>query len=40
MAEFCDLKEFKIYLARSKDDYKEYTLEELLPLAFTGANLK
>lgn len=40
MAEFCDLKEFKIYLARSKDDYKEYTLGELLPLAFTGANLK
>lgn len=40
MAEFCNLKEFKIYLARSKDDYKEYTLEELLPLAFTGANLK
>ena len=25
MAEFCDLKEFKIYLARSKDDYKEYS---------------
>ena len=40
MAEFCDLKEFKIYIARSKDDYKEYTLGELLPLAFTGDNLK
>lgn len=40
MAEFCNLKEFKIYLAKSKDDYKEYTLDELLPLAFTGANLQ
>ena len=29
MAEFCDLKEFKNYLARSKDDYKEYTLNSI-----------
>lgn len=39
MAEFCDPKTFKIYLAKSKDEYKEYTLEELLPLGFTGKNL-
>lgn len=35
IAEFCDLKEFKIILAKSQDDYKEYTLNEILPLAFT-----
>lgn len=40
IAEFCDPKTFKIYLARSKDDFKEYTLEELLPLGFTGKDLK
>lgn len=36
MAEFCDPKTFKIYLAKSPDDYIEYTLEQLLPLGFTG----
>lgn len=40
MSEFCDPKTFKIYLARNKDDFKEYTLEELLPLNFTNKNLK
>ena len=39
MAEFCDPKTFKIYLAKSLDDYKEFTLEELLPLGFTGKDL-
>ena len=39
MAEFCDLKTFKIYIAKSRDEYLEYTLEELLPLAFTGKDL-
>ena len=39
MAEFCDHKNFKIYMAKSVDDYKEFTLEELLPLGFTGKNL-
>lgn len=39
MAEFCDLKKFKIYLAKDIDDYREYTLEDLLPLAFTGKDL-
>lgn len=33
MAEFCNPKEFKIILAKSLDEYKEYTLEELLPLS-------
>jgi cytidine deaminase len=33
MAEFCD-EEFKIILAKSLDEYKVYTLGELLPLGF------
>lgn len=33
MMEFCD-KDFKIYLANKNLDYKEYTLEELLPEGF------
>lgn len=40
MAEFCDLKTFKVIIAKSTDDYLEYTLEELLPLAFTGKDLE
>lgn len=38
MVEFCD-KDFKIILARSKDDYKVYTLEDLLPLSFMDKSL-
>ena len=40
MAEFCDLKTFKIIIAKSTEEYLEYTLDELLPLAFTGKNLE
>ena len=39
MAEFCDLKTFKVIIAKSTEEYLEYTLEELLPLAFTGKDL-
>lgn len=39
MMEFCDPKEFKVILAKSVEDYKEYTLEELLPLGFGPGNL-
>ena len=39
MMEFCNPKEFKIILGISKDDYKIYTLEELLPLGFGIDNL-
>lgn len=39
MAEFCNLKEFKVILAKSQEDYKEYTLNEILPLAFTKEDL-
>ena len=40
MAEFCDLNEFRIILARTEDDYKTYSLNELLPLSFTGKDMR
>lgn len=39
MIEFCDEKNFQIILAKSKNDYKIYTLEELFPGAFSVKNL-
>mgnify|MGYP001860200236 FL=1 len=39
MAEFCNIKDFKVILGKSEDDYKVYTLEEILPLAFTKDDL-
>ena len=39
MMEFCSPQTFKIILARSEDDYKVYTLKELLPLGFGPDNL-
>ena len=39
LMEFCDPKNFKIYVAMSPTDYKEYTLEEMLPLGFGPADL-
>ena len=40
MAEFCVPGEFQIILPRSAEEYQEYTLEELLPLSFTGDSMK
>lgn len=40
MAEFCKVDEFKIVLAKSVAEYREYTLAELLPLEFSGASLR
>lgn len=40
MMEFCDPQSFKIILARSADDWNEYTLAELLPLGFGPGNLR
>lgn len=34
MREFCSPEQFQIILAKSVDDYKTFTLEELLPLGF------
>lgn len=39
MMEFCNPKDFKIILAITEDDYKEYTLEEMLPLGFHPGDL-
>ena len=39
MREFCNPKEFEIVLARSINDYKVFTLEELLPMSFGPENL-
>ena len=39
MMEFCDPKTFHVYVAKNPEDYKEYTLEEMLPLGFGPADL-
>lgn len=39
MREFCVPETFKIYLAKSGDDYLKYTLEQLLPMGFGPENL-
>ena len=40
MAEFCRPDEFQIIVAKSEEDYKIYTLEELLPLGFGASDLE
>ena len=40
MAEFCDLDEFEVILAKNQEEYKIYSLNELLPLSFTGKDIK
>ena len=39
MREFCDPKEMRVLLARTPEDYKEMTLEELLPESVGPENL-
>lgn len=39
MMEFCNPKEFVILVAKSEEDYKQFTLEELLPNGFGPDNL-
>ena len=39
MREFCNPERFEIILAKSKSDYKVFTLEELLPMSFGPENL-
>ena len=36
MAEFCNPGTFRIILAKSTEEYRVYTLEELLPFSFGG----
>lgn len=39
MREFCNPGEFQVILAKSKEDYEVYLLEELLPKGFGPENL-
>ena len=38
MSEFCN-KDFRIIVGKSEDDYRTYTLDELLPESFGAGNL-
>ena len=40
MAEFCNPKEFQVVLVNTESDYRIVTLEEILPGAFTVADLE
>lgn len=40
MMEFCDPEKFQIIVAKSEEEYKIYTLRELLPEGFGPENLK
>ena len=40
MREFCDPAEMQVIMAKSAEDYKEMTLEELLPESFGPASLQ
>lgn len=40
LREFCNPKTFEVILAKSVNDYKVFTLEELLPMSFGPENLK
>ena len=39
MREFCDPKAFKVIVAKAADDYRTFTLEELLPESFGPEHL-
>ena len=39
LVEFCNPKEFVVYVGTGEEDYKGYLLEELLPLSFTPKNV-
>jgi len=39
MMEFCNPKTFQVIVAKSVDEYKIYTLEEMLPMGFGPINL-
>lgn len=40
MLEFCDPAKFKVIVAKNTEDYKEFTLAELIPGAFNSEELK
>ena len=39
MREFCDPEAFKVIVAKTADDYRVFTLEELLPESFSPGHL-
>lgn len=39
MVEFCDLQEFKVIVANTEEDYKIFSLGELVPGAFNAEEL-
>ena len=39
MAEFCDLNEFEVILAKNEEEYKIYSVNDLLPLSFTSKDI-
>ena len=39
MREFCNPESFRIILAKSSEEYREFTLEQLLPMGFGPENL-
>ena len=39
MVEFCDVNEFKVIVANTEDDYKVFTLGELIPGVFNAEEL-
>ena len=39
MVEFCDLQEFKVIVANTEEDYKVFSLGELVPGAFNSEEL-
>lgn len=39
MMEFCHPESFRVILAKSEDEYRIYTLAELMPLSFSAADL-
>lgn len=39
MAEFCD-RDFKVYIAKSESEIREYSLDEIIPFAFTQEDLR
>ena len=39
MAEFCDIKTFRVILVNDENDWKEFTLDQIFPGAFTRDEL-
>ena len=39
MMEFCNPKEFRIFMVKSSEEYQEFSLEALLPMGFGPVNL-